>query len=103
MNVDLLERQVETDQNRLEKGEINLTDLAQSESSLAGARAKLITAQNDLVTSKANFEKIIGKKPSENIQEIKDTIVRVEKEKKLQMFSNSHYSNLEKVIQINFL
>jgi len=73
INIDLLERQVETDQNRLEKGEINLTDLAQSESSLAGARAKLITAQNDLVTSKANFEKIIGKKPSENIQEIKET------------------------------
>ena len=71
INIDLLERQVETDQNRLEKGEINLTDLSQSESSLAGARAKLITAQNDLVTSKANFEKIIGIKPSENIKEIK--------------------------------
>ena len=39
INIDLLERQVETDQNRLEKGEISLTDLAQSESSLAGARA----------------------------------------------------------------
>ena len=37
MNIDLLERQVETDQNRLEKGEISLTDLAQSEASLAGA------------------------------------------------------------------
>ena len=72
MNIDLLERQVETDQNRLETGEISLTDLAQSESSLAGARAKLITAQNDLVTSKANFEKIIGKKPPENIQEIQE-------------------------------
>ena len=73
MNIDLLERQVETDQNRLEKGEINLADLAQSESSLAGARAALIAAQNELVTSKANFEKIIGKKPSENIQKIKKT------------------------------
>ena len=72
MNVDLFERQVETDQNRLEKGEINLTDLAQSESSLAGARAELTAAQNDLVTSKANFEKIIGKKPTEDIQEIKE-------------------------------
>ena len=72
MNVDLFERQVETDQNRLEKGEINLTDLAQSESSLAGARAELIAAQNDLVTSKANFDKIIGKKPTENIQEVKE-------------------------------
>jgi len=73
INIDLLERQVETDQNRLEKGEINLTDLSQSEASLAGARAKLITAQNKLVTSKASFEKIIGKKPPENVQEIKDT------------------------------
>ena len=70
MNIDLLERQVETDQNRLEKGEINLTDLAQSESSLAGAQAQLISARNDLVASKANFEKIIGKKASENIEEI---------------------------------
>ncbi|HIO51761.1 MAG TPA: hypothetical protein EYN36_04195, partial [Pelagibacteraceae bacterium] len=73
MNIDLLERQVETDQNRLEKGEINLADLAQSESSLAGARAALITAQNELVTTKTNFEKVIGKQPSENIQEIKKT------------------------------
>ena len=72
MNIDLLERQVETDQNRLEKGEISLTDLAQSESSLAGGRAELISAQNELVTSKANFEKVIGKKPSKNVQEIKE-------------------------------
>ena len=71
-NVDLFERQVETDQNRLEKGEINLTDLAQSEASLAGADAALISAQNDLLTSKANFEKIVGKKPPENIQEIQE-------------------------------
>ena len=70
-NVNLLERQVETDRIRLDRGEITFTDLAQSESSLAGAKAQLIAAQNDLVVSKANFEKIIGKKPSENIQEIK--------------------------------
>ena len=71
INVDLLERQVETDQNRLEKGEINLTDLAQSESSLAGAVADLIVAKNNLLTSAANYEKIVGKKPSKDIQEIK--------------------------------
>jgi outer membrane protein len=70
INVDLLERQVENDSNRLEKGEINLTDLAQSESSLSGAIASLIAAQNDLLTSKANFEKIIGKKASEDLREI---------------------------------
>jgi outer membrane protein len=69
INIDLLERQVETDQNRLEKGEISLTDLAQSESSLAGANAQLIAAQNDLVTSISNYEKIIGKKPIEDFVE----------------------------------
>ena len=73
INVDLLERQVETDQNRLEKGEISLTDLAQSESSLAGATAALIAAQNDLLTSKANFEKIIGKKSATKIQETEES------------------------------
>ena len=60
VNVSLLERQVETDRNRLEQGEINLTDLAQSEASLAGARAQLIEAENKLVTSKLNYERIIG-------------------------------------------
>ena len=70
LNIDLLERQVESDQNRLEKGEISLADSAQSESSLSGANAKLIAAQNDLVTSKANFEKVIAKKPTENIERI---------------------------------
>ena len=70
MNIDLLERQVETDQNRLEKGEISLTDLAQSEASLAGSRAALIAAQSDLISSKSNFEKVVGKKPPKNL--IKD-------------------------------
>ena len=71
-NIDLLERQVETNQNRLEKGEISLTDLAQSESSLAGAQAQLMSAENDLITSKANFEKIVGKKAPKDAEEIKE-------------------------------
>ena len=58
-NIDLFERQVEFDSARLQKGEITLTDLAQSESSLAGARAKLITAETELLTTKTNFERII--------------------------------------------
>ena len=72
INIDILERQVETAQNRLEKGEINLADLAQFEASLAGAKAELITAKNDLVTSKLNFEKIIGKKPQDKTQTAKN-------------------------------
>ena len=59
-NVNLLERQVETDQARIERGQITLADLAQSESSLAGAQAKFIQARNEAITSKLIYEKIIG-------------------------------------------
>ena len=59
-NVNLLERQVETDRIRLERGNISLSDVAQSESSLAGAKAKLIQAENDFLTSRLNYENIIG-------------------------------------------
>ena len=60
-NVNLLDRQVETDRIRLERGNISLSDVAQSESSLAGAQAKLIQAENDFLTSKLNYENVIGK------------------------------------------
>ena len=59
-NVDLLIRQVETDRIRLERGQITISDVAQSESSLAGAQAKLIQAENEFLTSKLNYENIIG-------------------------------------------
>ena len=61
-NVNLFERQVESDSARLQKGEITLTDLAQSESSLAGAKANLIKANTELFTSKTNFQRVTGEK-----------------------------------------
>ncbi len=57
-NVNLFERQVDSDNARLQKGEITLTDLAQSESSLAGANANLIKAKTELLASKTNFERV---------------------------------------------
>ena len=60
INLNLLDRQVETDQARLERGQITLADLAQSESSFAGAQAKFIQAKNETVTAKLEYEKIIG-------------------------------------------
>jgi len=59
-NVKLYENTVETAQARLERGQITLSDLAQSESSLAGAQAKYIQAKNDNVTAKLIYEKVIG-------------------------------------------
>ena len=60
VNLELLSRQVETDRIRLSRGQISLSDVSQSESSLAGAEAQFIKAQNDLLTSKLNYENIIG-------------------------------------------
>jgi outer membrane protein len=59
-NLSLLERQVETDQARLERGQITLADLAQSEASLAEAQAKFIQSKNDITTNKLNYENVIG-------------------------------------------
>jgi outer membrane protein len=59
-NVNLLKRQVETNQARLERGQITISDLAQSESSLAGAQAQFLQAKNETVTAKLTYEKIIG-------------------------------------------
>ncbi len=61
-NINLFERQVETDNARLQRGEITLTDLAQSESSLARANANLIKAKTELLSSKTNFERVTREK-----------------------------------------
>ena len=61
-NVNLFERQVDSDSARLQKGEITLTDLAQSESSLAGARADLIKSKTELLVSATNFERVTREK-----------------------------------------
>tara|TARA_A100001011_G_scaffold398714_1_gene504131 strand:+ start:939 stop:2231 length:1293 start_codon:yes stop_codon:yes gene_type:complete len=67
-NVNLFERQVESDSARLQKGEITLTDLAQSESSLAGANANLIKAKTEFLASKTTFERVTREKAPTSIK-----------------------------------
>ena len=59
-NFNLLDRQVETDRIRLERGQITLSDVAQSESSLAEAQAKLIQAESNLLIGLLNYKNVIG-------------------------------------------
>ena len=59
-NVNLLQRQFDIDNARLSRAQITATDLAQSQSSLSGAQASYIGAQNYIVTSKLAYENIIG-------------------------------------------
>ena len=65
-NLNLLVRQVETDKVRLDRGKITITDLSQSESSLAGAQAQFTQASNDLLISILNYENIVGNSPDPN-------------------------------------
>ena len=60
-NLNLLNKQVENDKIRLDRGQITITDLAQSESSRAGARAQFTQAKSELLISKLIYENIIGK------------------------------------------
>ena len=77
-NLNLLIRQVENDKIRRDRGQITNTDLAQSESSLAGAQAKFAKAKSDLLISKLNYENIIGKISDPNqLQKNSNAIVSI--------------------------
>ena len=75
-NVNLFERQVEYDNARVQKGEVNLTDLAQSESSLAGANANLIKAKTELLSSISNFERVTRER-APNIENLNGKVILV--------------------------
>ena len=79
-NVNLLQRQFELDNARLSRGQITASDLAQSQSSLAGAQARYIEAQNNIVTSKLNYENVIGViAEKENLKKIYNAKVSIPK------------------------
>jgi outer membrane protein len=79
-NLNLLNRQVENDKIRLNRGQITITDLAQSESSLAGAQAQFTQAKSDLLISKLTYENIVGKAiDSNSLKKNSNAIVNIPK------------------------
>lgn len=62
-NVRVLEQTLKQTQDRFNVGEVTRTDVAQSEAQLAAGRTQLLTAESNLVTTKANFRRIIGNEP----------------------------------------
>jgi outer membrane protein len=62
-NEQVLARQLAASRDRFEVGEITRTDVAQSEASLARARAQRIGAEGQLTTSRANFVEAVGEAP----------------------------------------
>ena len=79
-NLNLLIRQVEDDKIRRDRGQITNTDVAQSESSLAGAQAQFAKSKSDLMISKLNYENIIGKiKDPNQLKKNSNAIVSIPK------------------------
>ena len=77
-NLNLLRRQVENDKIRLDRGRITITDLAQSESSFAGAQAQFTQAKSDLLIAKLTYENIIGEISDPNqLQKKTKSIVKI--------------------------
>ena len=59
-NEEVLTRQLEATQDRFDVGELTRTDVAQSESRLARARATRIASEGDLAASRAVFVEVVG-------------------------------------------
>ncbi len=64
-NVRVLEQTLKQTQDRFNVGEVTRTDVAQSEAQLAAGQTQLLTADANLVTTRANFRRIIGNEPDQ--------------------------------------
>jgi outer membrane protein len=62
-NTRVLEQTLKQTQDRFNVGEVTRTDVAQSEAQLAAGRTQQLTAESNLVTTRANFRRIIGNEP----------------------------------------
>ena len=62
-NEDVLAKQLNASQERFDVGEVTRTDVAQSEARLSNARTEVISAEGQLISAIAAFERIIGYKP----------------------------------------
>lgn len=62
-NEDVLGQQLQASRERFDVGEVTRTDVAQSEARLSVARTQVISAEGQLISAIATFERIVGYKP----------------------------------------
>lgn len=67
-NEQVLQRQLQATNDRFRVGEITRTDVAQSEAALAGATATRQTAEGNLQTSRATFQRLVGELPDKLVE-----------------------------------
>lgn len=63
-NVRVLQRTLKDTRNRFDAGQVTSTDVAQSEAQLAAGEANLHAAESTLMTTRANYRRIIGVEPA---------------------------------------
>ena len=64
-NMRVLERTLRDTRNRFQVGQVTSTDVAQAEAQLAGGESSLHAAESTLMTTKANYRRIIGVDPAD--------------------------------------
>jgi outer membrane protein len=64
-NTRVLEQTLKQTRDRFNVGEVTRTDVAQAEAQLAAGKTQQLTAEANLVTTKANFRRIIGNEPQQ--------------------------------------
>lgn len=64
-NVRVLERTLKDTRNRFSVGQVTSTDVAQAEAQLAAAEASLHAAESTVMTTRANYRRIIGNDPAD--------------------------------------
>jgi outer membrane protein len=68
-NEHVLARQLQATNDRFRVGEITRTDVAQAEAALAGATAQRQTAEGNLATARAQYQRVIGYLPPADLVE----------------------------------
>ncbi len=63
-NVRVLDRTLQDTRNRFNAGQVTATDVAQAEAQLAAGQATLHAAESTLMTTRANYRRIIGVEPA---------------------------------------
>jgi len=63
-NEERLARQLEATEDRFRVGEVTRTDVSQAKASYANAQASRVSAEGDLIRSRAQFEEVIGVPPT---------------------------------------
>lgn len=64
-NVRVLEETLKQTRDRFNVGEVTRTDVAQSEAQLAAGRTQLMATESTLITTRANFRRIVGNEPGQ--------------------------------------